>query len=307
MPAGGVQSPGTRPCCMLAQFNFPLPSQDIILDATQSLGSHHYGGGDRYGLVYTCRGGFIDLGHLRDQADLTRYYVARIASGATRFSPYTYSGEVSLKQDVTSIADRITVARSLAFDESLFHEIETYWIVRPGSHNSSFSPEDLPSNFLGTYVAEKALQAGGDFDSAVTSQLSSLLTLLGGVDRATAIAALASIKGRWVAADLPLVPQYVNQVGGRYLQRRNFTRTPWTVPGVSGCADTTFPSSVPLTLPGDPSSFYTAAYDVPFAPHQNDQRQAKLGTRLTSQDFTAKIADIVQAAKATYGPSADQP
>ena len=39
----------------------------------EKLGSHHlkFGMNEKIGMVYTCRAGFIDLGHLREAADRT--------------------------------------------------------------------------------------------------------------------------------------------------------------------------------------------------------------------------------------------
>jgi len=44
-----------------------------------------------------------------------------------------------------------------AYQESIFHEIESYWDHSTGEHHSAFSPEDFVSNYLGTYVASQAI------------------------------------------------------------------------------------------------------------------------------------------------------
>jgi len=63
------------------------------------------------------------------------------------------------------------VARDAAYQESIFHEIESYWDHSTGEHHSAFSPEDFVSNYLGTYVASQAIAtirgSGEDFSSAM--------------------------------------------------------------------------------------------------------------------------------------------
>jgi hypothetical protein len=85
-----------------------------------------------------------------------------------------------------------------AYDDALAHEIWTYWVKAPGGHNSSFSPEDLCSNYLGTLVAARALAAGGAFVPAVEKALRSLLVSLDAQNDAETRAAFGLISHRWV-------------------------------------------------------------------------------------------------------------
>ena len=50
---------------------------DYFLDP-ENLGKHQYKNGltEKNGFVYTCQGGFIDIGHLRESADRTAYIAA---------------------------------------------------------------------------------------------------------------------------------------------------------------------------------------------------------------------------------------
>jgi hypothetical protein len=80
------------------------------------------------------------------------------------------------------------------------------------------SPEDLPSNFLGTLVAERAIAIGGSFDAAVTAELDSLLKSLDAQTKAESLKAFSLINHRWVnfssASSILLTD---------YLRQRNFT------------------------------------------------------------------------------------
>jgi len=282
--------------------------EDIIIDYSSEL-QHHYGGrDDKYGIVYSCKGGFLDLGHMRDLIDLTYFFYKKLKSGATTFKPFEYEGSITITGSLTSEDDFIGVARSIAFDESLFHEIESYWDDGPGYHNSSFSPEDLPSNYLGTWLAEQAIRAGGDFDDAVTAQLKAMLAKLGWLDRADTQAAFATIATRgWIMATAfhtPL-PDWTAEGAVHYLKKRNFKTAPFLVPGFGPCTNTTWPQDIPQTIPGNPGANYSSVYVVPnldfWVTLGVDTRVAKLGGKVVNSAFISKMAEIEAAAQATYG------
>ncbi|MFI5777306.1 DUF4056 domain-containing protein [Nocardia sp. NPDC051570] len=117
---------------------------------------------DAVGLIYTIRGGFIDFGHLRDVADLAAYYHSAITASPSAGSVFTrphksYFGHVRLHSDVPA-TDIIGLACGIAYAESIFHEIWTYWTRGIGTHQSAFSPEDQPSNQFGAHIADQALR-----------------------------------------------------------------------------------------------------------------------------------------------------
>ena len=90
-----------RPCCIfghdlkvqLGAIGLPLAEVNNLVAATD-LGEHVYNGGlvspkhgvregfltdEENGLVYTCRGGFVDIAHVRDYVDWTLFIGAQIA------------------------------------------------------------------------------------------------------------------------------------------------------------------------------------------------------------------------------------
>ncbi|MGI0036692.1 MAG: DUF4056 domain-containing protein, partial [Nitrososphaera sp.] len=171
-----------RFCCLLApqQVN-SLTSNDNIADP-RNLGQH--GGWDEVnGNIYSGEAGFLDLSHIRDSCDATKYIFDRIARGTTPSTVFVnysrlgiYSKPIGVAVVHKSPLRPIDVARRIAYDVGLGNEIATYYDmgvlgVDVGGHNSSFSPEDLCSNFLGTLLAERAIAAQGNFGNSVTAEL----------------------------------------------------------------------------------------------------------------------------------------
>jgi Protein of unknown function (DUF4056) len=179
----------------------------------------------------------------------------------------------------------LTVAQAIAYDNGLGHEIASYdWPVS-GGHNSSFSPEDLCSNFVGTVVARLAIGEGGAFPRKVDVNLTKLLRALRAQSPDETQKAFDKIKKRWVNFDNTL-----SCAKNDYLRRRNFTRQPWKVGHFS---DAKTPAWV-LTGFGCAEPYYTYTY--------------KASTPLIPKsDFTAKILQIRSDAKARYGNDYDKP
>lgn len=194
------------------------------------------------GLAYTCSVGFIDLGHIRHVADLTYFYygwLKEVAEPGDWLKTVNHGGriEIARRLPADDLNTRLQIARSLAYDESLFYEIETYWSKLPGQHNSAFSPEDLVSNLVGTYVGEQAInymrRKAVGFDTAMSRVLAETLKRLGVLSVRQTRAALSKIDNVWFAGS-------AQSLG--YLRRRNFGYdpvTPWQLKGVEGCANRT--------------------------------------------------------------------
>ena len=235
-PAGTKLSPpqSLRPCCAfgtglkVAVDTLPVPwfQVDNVVEAG-ALGTHTYDNGlgvndrtgsEHNGLVYTCRGGFIDLAHVRDYADWTVYLAWEIdrhaASGGVIVLP-PEGGERFLviqplpASRLTRANRRATVidlARYAAFNLSVWHELASGsgWAsfqMFPETA-STFSPEDLYSNVLGTRIAADILldnQADGEaaFNAAMTERLPAALAQLGAIAKEGTDAVLTGIDGQW--------------------------------------------------------------------------------------------------------------
>jgi hypothetical protein len=200
--------PRVRLCCLLEPGSLVDPS---------ALGTHG-SSGEVIGLIYTGKAGFLDLGHTRETCDLAKHVFDEI-NAATTFpiSVETIHGMAKVRKKPPSA---IKVARAISYVDALGHEIWTYDMFGlPGGHNSSFSPEDLCSNFLGTLLAERAIAAGGGFNAAVTKELGTMISALDGQTVAESRTAFNLINGCWVNFGSRL------DLGNNdYLRRRNFRR-----------------------------------------------------------------------------------
>jgi hypothetical protein len=280
---------------------------------------------ERSGTLYTCAAGFVDLGHLRDFADLTRHYYYGLVRRRTRSvvergttvpllqTHGGIAGEVILQRDVPAanpgdLDSLIDVARSIAYDVSIMYEIKTYGEMRVGGRSSSFSPEDLVSNYLGTYVGGRALKRqvadsaelptgepgearlATTFDAAVTVELAELFLKLHAVDVEHTLAAFNTIKGRWVKDEI-LPPNFLDV---DYVQRRNFhTRPiqPWLVPGA--CVDTDFPEEVDRQLPDEAVTAHLSHYFFESSFFEN--------LLFLNRDFEQYIDKVKADARVRYG------
>lgn len=187
-----------RTCCTfgidLSYGGIPfLKRTDII--SLDKLGSHRYLShkGEGIGIIYTRKGGFIDMGHLRDCADWTAYMYAYIKYTKENgiMKPLKLGVEGGEKELVIIHPDQIDsinifeLAGKIAYELSLWHEISTWfgasYVPLLPERYSSFSPEDLFSNLLGVRLGIEALKSPLNYDSAMTQILRHTLDTLGAV------------------------------------------------------------------------------------------------------------------------------
>jgi hypothetical protein len=234
--------------------------------------------------MYTSAAGFLDIGHVRDLCDLTKHVYDEIvaANGSPAGGIATTHGRAQFLA-TPSRGDWVTVAQSIAYDDSMGYEIATYSIMVTPAHGSAFSPEDLVSNYLGTAVAAQAIAAGGPFDDEVTTALAATLTSLGAASRADTLAAFHKITGRWIA-----FTGVTSLRDPAYLRRRNFTRTPW-----------------PAGMPGDtaPPAWLLAGFG---SAGVYDYENTKIRP-IPKSSFAAEITSIRTDARSRYGSDYDNP
>ncbi len=268
-----------RPCCLLIPSVFN--SNDNIADPA-ALGKHN-DASEVNGLIYTGKAGFFDLGHVRETCDNTKFIFDKLSS----ISPVpqtiqTLTSTITFKK---CFSDFLAIAKAISFDIGWGHEIVSYWVSMPGGHNSSFSPEDLCSNFMGVHLAELAIKAGGNFNDTVTSELKKLLTYLKAQPSAETFSALKKINGRWIDFT------HEGPLSNTYLKRRNFTKLPWKA-GHSSDSDT--PSFLRVVR-----NYFTDVYDFVYTEdpaHPVDRK-----------NFAAEIQNIRKDAEKNYGPNFDKP
>lgn len=211
--------PAPRFCCLLWYHPVHDPgSLGVHGDASEVLD-----------YVFTRNLGFIDLGHARETADVTMWGLTQLhgANGtATSVVELAY-GTARLLRDIP-VERRLALAQQLAYVDSVAHELETWGVPGPGRDNSSFSPEDLPSNLFGTLVAAAAFWSDGGTNAAITTELDRQLRAAGAQPQhvGNAARATAGRRGWWAAVG--------SNPGLFPLLKRNFRAVPWLIDGRGG-------------------------------------------------------------------------
>ncbi len=166
-------------------------------------------GGGKNGFVYTGSGGFIDLGHVRDCADFTRFFALQCHSCASTVATDrigTEGGDVSLvRQPCTPTHSTVVAALAgakLAYDQATWHEIVTYFPglgkVKKDQKFSSFSPEDNFSNALGVLIGYRAfITPGRTFNETVDIELVKALQFLKAASKETTAKAMEYVEDFW--------------------------------------------------------------------------------------------------------------
>ena len=222
----------------------------------EKIGSHHYLGDikEGNGIIYTTRGGFIDMAHLRDQADWTAYLYALIKYSKNKpgllhklgHEGGTKTLDLHLPADLDS-TDAILLAGRISYDLSVWHEIATWfgasYIPMLTERHSSFSIEDAYSNLLGVRLGMQALQSELPFEQAMTQLIAQTLKELGAVtNEADTYSAMEVVRNIWWtrAKKLP---------SGKVLLERQLqvyaTLSPLTVPGMGEANEKPLEQTVP--------------------------------------------------------------
>lgn len=226
-----------RPCCAFGYdlhvraVGVPIPVYQIGNVLTlDTLGSHHYNdsalgavknivglSAEKSGLIYTHRGGFIDIAHVRDTADNTFYIFSRILPKLGQRWRYFYSEELGVRRvqllaftPPSSLSQRYTLAAwlagHLAFQLAQWHEIAQWYGFQsvPGFSEeiSAFSPEDLYSNLLGARLAINVILQGkaetiDAYNAAMDGELRHALLQLGVVTGTETERKFRELDGDW--------------------------------------------------------------------------------------------------------------
>lgn len=234
--------PGNRSCCSLGNdVNvriLPLlkikVNQHVDLD---TISPHSYANSEKekIGHVYTCNGGFIDMGHLRHNADYMLYFTLlyeRFYQEGGTFPLKNEGGKrwITLKKTDLRFSKEsiLKIAKKITYDTALWHEIATWYgptvfFLYP-EKNSSFTAEDNYSNLLGINIAEKALMGSGNFDELMDKLTRSALKRMKVQTKEVTQELLTSVDNDWV------MPDVANQSDYRTLKRNMQSYgaiTPW--------------------------------------------------------------------------------
>lgn len=179
---------GLRPCCAFGYdlkvkaWGIPVPFYriDNVIE-TSTLGNHRYNdnywlgtaavlgiGSEKSGLIYSHKGGFLDIAHIRDTADYTYYLFSHIYPNLGKEWTLVLSDELAQRKihfnAFTPPEDEIQrytlsayLAARLGYRLAVWHEIAQWYGLRsvPGFSEeiSAFSPEDLYSNLIGARLS----------------------------------------------------------------------------------------------------------------------------------------------------------
>jgi uncharacterized protein DUF4056 len=350
-----------RPCCAFGtDLHVKLGAVPVAglslanVIGADDLGPHEYDNGaisleqsrpggelisiEHNGLIYTCRGGFVDTAHLRDWADWTLYLSTVIARTLETGTTIELPDEGGQRRIVTqplhplrvagygSWPVAVPLAQWLAFQMSVWHEIATWygWSSTFFSEQASaFSPEDLYSNMLGIKTAAVLIYGNqvtseAAYNEGINGSIAGLLQLFGATPGDVGRLAMRSVDGVWWDSTTALPDK-------RLVLRRNMNYgvplTPWLasraqpsrevnrqIAEYCGNRDTPIVLEIPDDYAGMPfSEKVQLQIDV------SDDLAASLplphpgSRRLTQEDFPTMISHIRAENEQEFGQGADRP
>lgn len=283
--------------------------------------------GERYGLVYTCRGGFIDIAHASDFADWTAYLSAQILRTTTAEQQIVMpcaAGTARLTLHALPDGDprggmesALALAQRIAYQLSVLHEITSWFEVSTFSFVSekvsAFSPEDSYSNLLGTYIGRRAVLNPQPYDQAALTELKSALRELGAVAIADTRAAFDQVAGHWWDGTKRLPDPTVAR--RRNLEWGPDTLTPWRTPKpLAACAPFAEKSAETLSIPSRDPAAHTplaARYQLEFRLDRERLPKSfpypRESNVVTPDDFPRLIETIRGEIEKEYGPESTSP
>jgi hypothetical protein len=335
----------TGPASEVVARGFTLPprlrygySPTLVFMGKQFIGpnvgthGYYYRRSEGNGVVYTCRGGHLDVSHLRISADWTAYLAARsykhlmqgdpsftfrmIADRSPHHVQFTYPPDWSSlspeQRDRTAREVALTLGPYLAYTMVTWHEIHTWYGYKstgivPEFH-SSFSWEDTYSNLLGAVLAAQALRdTEHTYNQAMTILLDRELQALGVQPVAIARKASASVQGQWYSGS---IGTFINmKKRGLDIGQDTGYVLPIRVPEVPGCEGAE-PAAYPApTLKALAHYGFSAVLEI--EPHEWEKNKILRiaypnggGKRIVPDaHFTLIMNQIRQEAAARYGPT----
>ncbi len=226
----------------------------------EDLGPHSYrfSFSEKNGILYTCKGGHIDIAHLRKAADWMAFIAAdtfkKLKENKKKFSfklmePSRYHVQVTYPENWKDLSEKerediafgisIRLGEYFIYTATTWHEIITWFGyqctgVLYSEFASAFTWEDIFSNLLGTHIAAQALRdTEHEYDEAMTIAFARELKELDVQPRQVARRAAEKVRGEWFSGDLIF---FIN------MKKRNFDIglndgyvTPSVIQSVPGC------------------------------------------------------------------------
>ncbi len=282
-----------------------LPGVKITdITSVEKLGTHHYLGDpeEGNGIIYSQKGGFVDIGHLRDIADWTAYLYTKILmsheNGETEFKLGHEGGLKTLALKIPSdlnAADAAMLAGRIAYDLSVWHEIATWFgassVPLLPERYSSFSIEDVYSNLLGARLGIEAIKSNLPYEEAMTKLILESLENLEAVDSETGTyAAMEAVRDIWWTRDKKLPSRKV-------LLQRQLNVYPIVTPLL--ITKTRGASATPLEVPNQLadgqsiSDFYTLNFKLNLKFPYKKMFPERKTRNITQKDFQT-LLDYIQ-------------
>jgi hypothetical protein len=284
---------------------FGIPGVKLTeITSLEKMGSHHYLGDqeEENGIIYTRRGGFIDMGHLRDQIDWMAYLFIQLSKYQKNGDYSLVIGreggvktlELQLSPDLTS-NDLILLSGKIAYDLSVWHEIATWFgassIPFIPERYSSFSVEDAYSNLLGVTIGIEALKSELKYETAVTRFIASTLKDLDAVAEYETYLAMEAVRNVWWTRDKRLP-------SGKVLIEREVQvydcLQPWLVSGWVKPGQKPMELKVPqFTSKGELlNKFYTLEFKLNYKFPFHKMFPERKYRSITQEDFEQMLTEI---------------
>jgi len=292
------------------------------------------------GLVYTCRGGFVDTAHVRDNADNTLALADAVGrlletGGTIEVPPQGAAMRVQLRALPTATIEHygrirlaVVLAQWLAYQLSIWHEIATWYgfasMAEWPEKISAFSPEDLYSNQLGARISGAIIlghgaQSDTEYNLNLDAWVAKVLKRLEVVPLADAIAAAQAVDGAWWDSERR-IPDW--QLVKRRRMDTGPLLHPWLLevasPGAKGpvqpiaaCRDASPPLVLRIEDGWGGLAFRdqaTLEFEVGDAMVAAGFPLLRPGSRLVTQDdFPAIIAEVNRENASVFGDAAHRP
>lgn len=317
----------------------PFPGAFTLYEASgvSELGPHRYAPwlerpferseGAR-GIMYTCRAGFLDLAHVREAVDWTRYAwrqtrtLFQAGGGShsfehedTRFVitvtlPPWWSDLAPPERDAMIDEAALRGAQRIAYDVQTWHEIATWcgWRTLPmiSEAGSAFTCDDTSSHLVGVLIAGRLLREGdADFDRRAAAELRRGLDELGAVSSAMVDRAARAVEDVWWRDGVAVRRDLDTGVEDGF-------KVPWLVPDLECCAGCEPAVLAVPSLKSVNGRDLSAACELRIAPPSWLLERLRPGEPRTAQGFNSRellsLIEIVRAQMAArWGPEFDRP
>ncbi len=273
---------------------------------SSGMSGNNNSGSENNGVLYTARGGFIDLAHVRDTADDTVALFFQIFRHLGQEHVIEVPDEIGRRYvrmrafDVDGLSGQerwqlsAALAARLAYFKAESHEIAQWHgyasFASWPETVSAFSPEDLYSNMLGAKLSMALINAQlvlNDqlYNQSLTVWLDTALEWLGEVDKTTTNALFDVVDGQWWDSSRPIPDKFM-------VLKRHY-----------GMGDRQLPYLVPESMAsGHPAwSKVASLYRKPNPPHTLHLPDTLFGLALddlgelvleVSDDYAPSFADI---------------